>query len=110
MRMSILLAVLAVFVSRPARAQAPQFADAFRASAELELAARRAAPVRYALPSFSSALAPAGRRQRHALGTTLMLIGGGAVVVGALAGGGGGAVLIVGGVGCAAYGFYLYQQ
>jgi len=39
-----------------------------------------------------------------------MLIGAGAIVAGAIVGGGGGTVLIVGGLACAGYGFYLYDQ
>ena len=91
----------------PVAAQAAQFDQAIRASAAL---AGPSAPG-LSLPTFDAdAAIKAQKRDQRSLGVTLMIIGGGAVVVGALVGGGGGAVVVVGGVACAGYGFYLYQE
>jgi predicted phage tail protein len=92
-----------------AQAAPPPFELSLRASAALELAARRARAPAAALKLADDAIAPR-RRGKQGEGVTLMILGGAAVVVGAIAGGGGGTVLLVGGLVCAGYGVYLYTQ
>jgi hypothetical protein len=92
-----------------AQTAAPPFEPSLRASVALELAARRARAPGLALRVADDVLAPL-RRSKQGEGETLMIIGGAAVLVGAIAGGGGGEVLIVGGLVCAGYGLYLYNQ
>jgi hypothetical protein len=111
MRVAALLVALLLVTPNLTTAQtaAPPFEPSLRASAALELAARRARTPGMALRVADDVLAPL-RRGKQGEGETLMIIGGAAVLVGAIAGGGGGEVLIVGGLVCAGYGLYLYNQ
>lgn len=106
------LALLVAALARDAAAQAPMFDRAIRASAALDLTARRVAapqPVTFA-PALARSIAIKSNKSRKSMGETLMIVGGGAVLAGALIGGDGGTLLIVGGFGCAGYGYYLYQK
>jgi predicted phage tail protein len=111
MRVSALVVPFLLLAPSVAAAQtaAPPFELSLRASAALELAARRARAPGTALKVADDVFAPR-RRSKQSEGATLMILGGAAVVVGAIAGGGGGTVLIVGGLVCAGYGVYLYTQ
>ena len=111
MRVGTLAALFLLIAPGVAAAQraTPLFESSLRASAALELAARRALAPGRALKVADDVVAPR-RRGQQGEGATLMIIGGAAIVVGAIAGGGGGTVLILGGFVCAGYGFYLYNQ
>jgi len=111
MRVVALVVPLLLVTPHLAAAQTPAapFEPSLRASVALELASRRARAPGTALKVADDVLAPL-RRGKQGEGETLMIIGGAAVLVGAIAGGGGGEVLIVGGLVCAGYGLYLYNQ
>jgi len=109
---SVVLALLVAAVAGSAAAQAPAFDRAIRASAALELTAQRVTapePVTLA-PALARSMAVKSSKSQKSMGETLMIVGGGAVLAGALIGGDGGTLLIVGGFGCAGYGYYLYQK
>lgn len=108
-RTLVVLFLLLLPSATAAQTTTPPFEPSLRASAALDLAARRARLPATALQVAADVVAPR-RRGREGEGETLMILGGAAVVVGAIAGGGGGTVLILGGLVCAGYGFYLYTQ
>ena len=86
-----------LFLLLPVRAHA-QVYDARGLEAAVELRLRSAA--------WQESVRPVPVAQNEP--AKIWMIGGAAaVVVGAVVGGGGGTILIVGGIGCAGYGFYL---
>ena len=86
-----------MFLLLPVRAHA-QVYDARGLEAAVELRLRSAA--------WQESVRPVPVAQNEP--AKIWMIGGAAaVVVGAVVGGGGGTILIVGGIGCAGYGFYL---
>ena len=111
MRTVVIAALLVGLALGRAQAQTPQFDGALRASVALQQAAGiGASHIAVPEPAVITFAAPQSRSERRSLGTTLMIIGGIGIVAGAVTGGSGGAVLLVGGLACAGYGFYVFNQ
>jgi hypothetical protein len=107
--LALLLALVAPATSA-AQGPGAVYGQAIRASAALRLAAQQGLASRAVGPRVADGVDALRRSTKKNEGVTLMIVGGAAVLVGAIAGGGGGNALMVGGVVCAAHGFYLYTE